>query len=594
MISQNLRKAIDIIGIWHVHLAEKSSRYIRKPRLLVRSVIASISVLLLYFLFLKSAPKVNFDGLRDNFHILIRLQTGPPVVVEQRHRNERLHFLLPATNPNENLCQVLLSSSILGYNSPVMLGWGAKKMKGITHGGTHALKISQTLDYLKAIDKQQDDDLVILADAYDIQFQLPPKVLIDRYYRVTDDANRRLKADYGKAYDKEKFRQSILFAAAKRYWPNPINEVSTWTAPQSPAPDDIYWNNTDTIIGRNSYWSNRPRFMNSGFIIGPVGDMRKMFKRANKRIRTTVKYHDSDQSVFAIMMGEQNYMREVLRLRHVGWWTKWRHPYTATKPRDNWVRGLHIDNILNPSITHIPFVPNSQTDYEFGMGLDYMLDMAHQTSSSAIGIDSAWITYNKVPDYISYLKPRRKSLDCKMRVHEDLPDDIKSLRAGPYAALHSNGIHHQKRQNSSSTKDDTNLQDDHDTALINRTWYDIPLYTQLCYGTIPIMIHHNGDKSARERNWPDVWLQSHAKQLLEAQMAKHSREQKVAKQIESREKIKKPAGSDWEAFKKRPRVVQPGGSWTGDGKWKDWNDICSPYTKSLFKTSKHKSRSRDT
>ena len=28
------------------------------------------------------------------------------------------------------------------------------------------------------------------------------------------------------------------------------------------------------------------------------------------------------------------------------------------------------------------------------------------------------------------------------------------------------------------------------------------------------MVHHNGDKSARERDWPKVWSQSNAKELL--------------------------------------------------------------------------------
>lgn len=94
-------------------------------------------------------------------------------------------------------------------------------------------------------------------------------------------------------------------------------------------PKDLYGVNTDTVIGRNKVFSDRQRYLNSGYIIGPVGEMRSMFERAKQLLddweenRTSESdngshvsdfyYHGSDQSIFNIIMGQQEYVREVKR-----------------------------------------------------------------------------------------------------------------------------------------------------------------------------------------------------------------------------------------------------------------------------------------
>lgn len=81
-------------------------------------------------------------------------------------KSRQLHYLLPATAANLNFCRLLLSSTITGYPEPILIGWGGHgKYDGAK---SHLFKISETLAYLKNLPPSNDDDLVLLVDAYDV------------------------------------------------------------------------------------------------------------------------------------------------------------------------------------------------------------------------------------------------------------------------------------------------------------------------------------------------------------------------------------------------------------------------------------------
>ncbi|KAF2096891.1 hypothetical protein NA57DRAFT_18129, partial [Rhizodiscina lignyota] len=413
-----------------------------------------------------------------------------------------IHFLIPATDPNSNLCKTLLSAGILGYPSPTILAWKEKLDETGLGGGSHLMKISKTLKYLNSLQKSQDDDLVFMIDAYDIHFQLPVEVLIERYHRINARHNARLQKELGPAYENEGIRQQIIFGAGKRCAPNALWEVACYTVPYSYAPDDLYYNNTDTVLGHNNWYSMKQRYINSGYIIGPVGMMRKLFERAQEKAddhKDKPIYGASDQAIFARIMGEQNYAREVQRLKHVSAWEKFWHPYMATKPRDNFVQGLYIDNILKPSVSVTPFVPDEDTDYEFGMGLDYFSELGHQTMNSDINRDSQWLIWDHPENTTFHAQAQSKfsrhsKLDCPVRVPTDLPYDIANL---------SNPFHLLER---------TNLPDK--KVWTSKTWREVPLYSHLCMGTVPVMVHHNGGKENRDYRWPDLWMQPRVRNLI--------------------------------------------------------------------------------
>jgi hypothetical protein len=99
----------------------------------------------------------------------------------------RLHVLIPANNPDVNLCKTLLTSNALGYPDPIILAWQEKYNAGesvrvslelqaivvtdaitdyLLGGGSHLAKISAVLDWLEKSNDAADNDLVVMMDAY--------------------------------------------------------------------------------------------------------------------------------------------------------------------------------------------------------------------------------------------------------------------------------------------------------------------------------------------------------------------------------------------------------------------------------------------
>lgn len=130
--------------------------------------------------------------------------------------------------------------------------------------------------------------------AADIWTQLPKETLISRYYDINAAANQRLSERLGKAFEAENLRQTIVFGAGKRCAPNQVHTVACYPMPESPLPDDVYLENTDTIMGVNKYTSLRQRWLNSGYIIGPIGDMRQLFRRAWEKVQKSEDHPEWD------------------------------------------------------------------------------------------------------------------------------------------------------------------------------------------------------------------------------------------------------------------------------------------------------------
>lgn len=123
------------------------------------------------------------------------------------------------------------------------------------------------------------------------------------------------------------------------------------------------------------------------------------------------------------------------------------------------------------------------------MTLDYLSELGHQTMNSDIDRDSQWISWNDPRPFEQQVDSkftRHGKLDCPLRVPEALPADL--LR---------------------SSAPDNLLARPHKDGRDN-PWLGASLYTHLCMGTIPVMIHHNGGKENREDRWTNMWLQSRA------------------------------------------------------------------------------------
>ena len=176
--------------------------------------------------------------------------------VDLTHRPS-FQLIIPASESNPELCKTLLSAFVLGYPAPTLINWGTKNKAGAVfkESSSHTAKIQGVYDYLNDKKQVSDEDLVIIIDGYDVWFQLPPQVLVERYRELLEDTNQRLKARYGMISEDQdgdnlvervpKYVQKVLFGADKICWPNPKNDPACTAVPYSTLPKDVYGPETD-------------------------------------------------------------------------------------------------------------------------------------------------------------------------------------------------------------------------------------------------------------------------------------------------------------------------------------------------------------
>lgn len=309
--------------------------------------------------------------------------------------------------------------------------------------------------------------------------------------------------------------------------PNQPHTAACYPVPESPLPEDLYGLNTDTIMGRDSHSSHRTRFLDSGYIMGSVDDVRAIFRRAMEKAKSKpdhtswdngsgssdLNYHGSDQAIFHEIFGEQEFQREAMRRRHLSMGAKAKD--MARKA--TWIDGTLIEDRLKPGFTHEILEEKSEKPDEFGISVDYWNDLGHQTAHSEG--DARWLIYNRpIPEQAA----QRRLFDCAPRVTGSLPQDMLNTTL-PRAAV-----------------------SDASQFSPNRGWDEVSLYTNLCLDTIPVMIHHNSEVDSRVDAWPNLWIQPHARRLME--------------------EILERGASDSEG--------QRGGAYTARGHYLKWHDLC--------------------
>lgn len=321
---------------------------------------------------------------------------------------------------------------------------------------------------------------------------------MSRYRSMIAAGNERLRTQLGSSAGEQGISAQIVFAAGKRCAPNQPHTIACYPLPDSPIDSDIYGANTDTIMGWNKYSSHKQRYLNSGYIIGPIGHVKKMFVKAwamaesipehdpndNGSHGSDFLYHGSDQSIFNILFGIQEYRRACLEATAFSI----RGKKSSSTAKASTIEGTVISDKTNPTFTHEKLGREPLPDDELGMMLDYYSELGHQTVNSER--DARFVVYADALD--KQVSTDRGMFDCASRLSASLPEDVLSAEM-PLARINASFP---------------------DAAV--PVWKDLPLYAHLCLDQIPVMIHHNGDKSAREHSWQSLWLQRYGKELLEA------------------------------------------------------------------------------
>ncbi|KAI5370447.1 Putative arylsulfotransferase [Septoria linicola] len=395
-------------------------------------------------------------------------------VIPRRNVTDNLHLLIVAGEANVNFCRTILTAHVLGYPTPTLLLWKHTTRDPMIASGSQLTGITAAAQYFRSLPEDQADHLGLVLDGYDVWFQLPPQVLLERYKSTIHDANQALARRLGPAATTFNLSQDIIFGASKRCTPNEPYTVACYAVPESPLPRDLYGNNTDTVIGYSTWSSLRQQYLESGTAIGSIDSLRLAYGQASEKLVALKDHtesqgtdHSHGQAVWNAIFGEQEFQREVLRRKHTALDDD-HHEWQTSM-----MEGTVVDDPINPSFTHETMEPGSGREYEYGIGLDYWSQLTQQTSNA--DSDAKFLYFNGTGVFEQLDKS--SAFACPARVKGRLPDDIMRMD------LHKTRI-----------------------PIKEVSWSDMPLYTNLCLDSIPVIIHHNGAQGARKPKWEQLWM----------------------------------------------------------------------------------------
>jgi len=376
--------------------------------------------------------------------------------------SENLHIAVFATSGNYHLCQLHMSAALMGYPAHTLINWADPEDKDPMK--QHLAKIEGALKYLEALPAANQDDLVFMVDGYDLWFQLPHTYIVKRYRDVVEKAHARHVAELGPALvAKHNIRNTVLFGPDKQCAPAGRNHASCWAVPESWMPPLSF--GPDTDHGKDTH--NRPRWLNSGTIMGPARELRDVFAAALERNKNQ-HLTDSDQFYFASLFGEQSYARRLLKLQHDkqrGLDTAGDEAFLKPKPDDESRK-----------------VPELKGRVEYFIGLDWSSAIFQTTGFYADYI--SWIRHNESSQYVAQ--------DSKSgNYHHHFAEQEDLVGKGPPGEPPLAKI---------------------DPAL--RRWRSLPLATNTASRNVVPVMHINGKKGYRILWWPRMWFFPYIEQMM--------------------------------------------------------------------------------
>lgn len=466
-------------------------------------------------------------------------------------RGPSFHVLIPASETNDKLCKTLLSAFVLNYPPPTLINFGQVFTGDSWDKGSHAGKIKGVYDFLIKDEKVHDDDLVLIIDGYDVWFQLTPEVLVKRYHKLIHDANQRLRNQYGTVLEEkpwkgvqkkkvQRYVQTVVFGADKLCWPNQPDDPACASLPEPTLPRNAYGSHTDQDP---EGYTNRPKYLNSGTIIGRVDDVRAIYERALEKVDQDLGAI-GDQFVFAEILGEQEYHRQL---------------FISNMARPCYYplfNAFPFSKTLSPPIKAVKNMTLPQNRrYDFSIGLDYtsylFQTMTHSSDDIAF-ISYANISSSTLPRSFSQISSLSLSLDVNTaRPPFPTNDTAIALATGKLLPLSANL--------------------DSLPPPAQNTWLKQPLATNLHSLSVPTLLHINGDKSLLDSWWPSLWYQPHARALLRAYT--RTPQPFLWGTVDGEEKT-------WD------RRGGRGGFWKTDGWWMEWGDVCKGVEDTVFADGK--------
>lgn len=491
----------------------------------------------------------------------------PPELAELSQNNTRsgpaFHLLIPASETKASLCKTLLSAFVLGYPAPTLINWGKSFGEAEDEWAhSHTAKIRGVLSFVDDKSKVKDDDLVLIVDGYDVWFQLPAHLLVERYHQQIKTVNGNLRSQYGMMLDPvtelrvQKYQQRVIFGADKICWPNPREDPACSAVPYSTLPEDAYGPQTDQDP---EGFNNRPRWLNSGNVIGTVAHVRDIYRCAIQKVDQEGRGDMGDQLVFAQIFGEQEYQRETQTIASA---SSWRNYITKTL-------GLSKSPLAtNVTINNMTVTPGQR--YEYSIGLDYESKL-FQTMTHSID-DIAFVVYNS-SEYLASVEAAYQALHSSPLY---LPSDLQA--ADPPCTYVSPGNRTEEKVGGKAT-----LLLPYSPALDNipsdpadprqPSWRSIPLATNIRAASVPVLLHVNGDKSILDTWWLKMWFHPYSRALL----------RRFIRSTQTTDAAYSASGGGLGWWNTRGGR---GGVWTDNDQWMAWTEVCKGSEDEIFMDGK--------
>lgn len=462
--------------------------------------------------------------------------TTTTTTTNDKLQTARFHYLIPASNTNRRLCFALVSGAVNRYPVPSLVGWNATGL--LSAATTHLAKLHAIQRYLDRLSPDEDEDLVLIVDGYDVVMQLPPDVMIRRYFQVRDAEDSRNAKRFGLSVPQLKARglaTTLFFGADKICWPVDWRAPRCWAVPESPMPGKAFGDKTNN--GDMNYLI--PRWLNSGTLMGPAADMREYVAATLYEILNSYdeKYahSESDQFYLANVWGRQEYFRS-RRLLEDGDGKK--------------------DVEGGPSDRELPRVYDRTEPVEFHVGVDYE-SVLFQTKAG----------YEQWNDWVSYdssLAAGPEDLPSTT-VDRDLKDEGPSFQ--PYTIPLPADVESSLRAlyaSISGPSADT-------STWIRRVKLGTNFITRQVWG----LWHVTGDKTPLEDQFTKFWFYPHARSLLKAGV----------EAMQTADVISETAigGKRWvhkSTYPERGELRDElGGAWSDEdgGRWLDFGSLCKEW-----------------
>ncbi|KAG5658169.1 hypothetical protein KAF25_007120 [Fusarium avenaceum] len=289
-------------------MSEKSSPF-RRPAVLAVGVLVFFILFETYYLYSNAWTPTH--GLSSE-SVTKTTGAASPVSAPKKKpvKTSQLHFLLPASNPNDMFCAIVTSALVNRYPAPYMIGWKGEGKYNAS--AAHTAKLYSIKKYLDELPQGgADDDLVFFGDGYDVLAQLPVEVVIERYFKVAAEADQRLADRFGISVEeahKRGLKQTLFWGADKMCWPA-LNEAQCTKIPGSHLSRNVYGPKT----GNGDVTYRDAKYFNSGSVIGPLGDLRNFINAGIESMENTFdpnfKYKTSDQIYLARLYARQELSR---------------------------------------------------------------------------------------------------------------------------------------------------------------------------------------------------------------------------------------------------------------------------------------------